>query len=84
MKTQSKSLELRISEVQEYANFYELRYSRRYRMANSRGYDWYSGTERFRFENGQIEWSSEKYLNILLDKIAMSKKSLHEYIKQSI
>jgi hypothetical protein len=84
MKTQSKSLTLRITEVKEYANFYELRYSRRYRMANSRGYNWIRGWERFIFDNGNISWRSEEDLQDLLRKVAMSKKSLHEYILQSI
>jgi len=81
MKTQSKSLTLRITEVE--SNMYQLNYSRR-KIDTRGGYDWISGYERFIFDNGNISWRSEKDLQDLLRKVAMTKKSLLEYITQSI
>jgi hypothetical protein len=81
MKTKSKSLTLRITEVE--GNMYQLNYSRR-KIDTRGGYDWIMGYERFIFEGGQISWRSEKDLQEVLIKVAMSKKSLHEYITQSI
>jgi hypothetical protein len=81
MKTQSKSLTLRITEVE--GNMYQLNYSRR-KIDTRGGYDWIMGYERFIFDNGNISWRSEEDLQDLLRKVAMSKKSLLEYITKSI
>jgi hypothetical protein len=80
MKTKSKSLTLRITEVE--GNMYQLNYSRR-KVDTRGGYDWIMGYERFIFQDGQISWSSEKDLQDLLRKVAMSKSALIEYISKS-